>query len=125
MLFIDTKAHEVHDQHPVQNGLDIRVLAINYATHNVYAMAAVNGSMWLTVVHMSGQLQQKIAPISGDIGAVSPGQAVVDNAANVFYAAVSLSGSPTLFAFNLGENASSYNKKLAHQSSAIALVIAQ
>ena len=131
MLFIDTKAKAVVDQHRVQPGLDIHSFAINYATRNVYALTGVNGTLWLAIVHMSGQLQQLLAKLP--VGAFGPAEqigtatSVVDNSASMLYSAVVdvLDGNAKLLVFDLAQNGTMVSRTLDQPSAGIPLVAAQ
>jgi hypothetical protein len=125
MVFLDSKALAVHGENPVQKGLDIRALAINFELRNVNTIANVNGSMWLTITHMSGQLQQALVRLPDGVEVHHHSAAVVDNAANMFYGALSLHGKPKLFAFDLNQNGTMVSQDLAHDAASIALAYAQ
>jgi len=125
MLFFDTTTLDGWWQSDVQPGFDIRAVAINFVTENVYVLAAVNGSMWFAISHMSGQLQTALTALPDGATITHGNAAVVDNAANVAYCAVDVAGKPTLLVFDLAQNGTMVAHDLAHESSALSLTIAQ
>ena len=125
MLFFDTTTLDGWWQSDVQPGFDIRAVAINFVTENVYVLAAVNGSMWFAISHMSGQLQTALTALPDGASVTHGNAAVVDNAANVAYCAVDVAGKPTLLVFDLAQNGTMVAHDLAHESSALSLTIAQ
>jgi hypothetical protein len=138
MVFLDTQARAVHSMNPVQQGIQIRALAINYATHNVYALVSDRTSsdkaFSLAIVHMNGMLQQKLMTMDQRPFVHVPynAPAVVDNAANLMHVAVLRGTSapshdlePLLATFDLNQNGTLTTVPLHHGTGALALRSAQ